>query len=233
MYRARPISAELMGRFLGPLWLLLAAACGGTPADDEQARDASMADSASVPDAGAPVCHRASVDPTTSGSPVWTKAEAEACDRACPDADAECFTANCPRYAAHAQCVADQFDACVTLPEGVCRGPWEAAVCCARERCADVTDTELDACIERDCERPLAGFVDCADAAFADEAGDACFEAARADCLSAAPSVSEAGGEGGQAKRRSAASRAPRSPRTRTALRAADVARQLAQQIRP
>lgn len=180
--------------FLRATLLVSCAGVLGTACDDvDFGADSGTPLSDASPPSPAPTCERADVEPVEPGRPVWSAADAEACDLACSTSDSSCFQANCPGYADHSQCLADSFDACITAPRGLCRAAWESSICCARGACAGLSSNDLASCIEEECGAELDAYVACADDAFGSDTGDSCFEQARDECLLVSP---DGGAEG-------------------------------------
>lgn len=100
-------------------------------------------------------------------APVWSQQQAEACLEECDDDD--CVKQQCDDGDRFIDCIAKTRTECVGAPGKACRPQYEAFLCCILT-CQDETATEsqLEACIERDCpsEREqwfsCRGDVDCA-----------------------------------------------------------------------
>lgn len=105
--------------------------------------------------------------PDYEGDAVWTIEQQQACADACgmvPEAEAEaCIEANCPDYEKFNDCINGTLINCLTNDDkdGDCRADWETYICCAENNCADASEAEAQACLDKNCQAQIDTVGEC------------------------------------------------------------------------
>jgi len=168
--------------------LLIALACGcGGDTNKSERPDAGHMDPGGG-DGDAPGCGiQIPLYPGYTDPLVWSEANLNACDAACPGLqDTTCIRANCPDATAFFTCIDEELYACQTSPGHACYREYTEWNCCAFESCGDQqTDDQRSACLQRSCSAENNTVEECYAANPTSSSFVACRQSAYDTCLGA------------------------------------------------